>query len=592
MINKLRQLSAKLQESLGPRQFIIVAGIVAGLYMGLVAVLLKTLVHTIRHLLMSQTLLTGRIALCLFPIAGIWLTIRFTKRFLNGNLNKGVADVLQEIAQKASRVKRHKLYSQVVSSALTVGFGGSSGLEAPIAVTGSATGSNLAQFFRLNYRDRTTLLGCGAAAGIAGAFNAPIAGVMFVIEVLLAEVTTATFIPLVIAAACGALCSKIILNQGILFNFSLQEPFNYQNLPFYIGLAMFTAGVSVYYSKATHFVEGAFARLGDKIYWKLAIGGLLLAALISVFPSLFGEGTESIVLLSEDKTQPLLKYSVLADYFNTDFMLVVFVGATIFLKVIATSTTLSIGGNGGNFAPSLFVGANAGFFYAKVVNWLNIAPPVPVSNFTIVAMAGVLSGVMYAPLTGIFLIAEITGGYELMIPLMIVSTISYALVKRVNPYSMDTAKFAAQGRIFTHDKDKNILLLLRTSKLIELEFKTILPHETLGALVNLIASSNRNIFIITDDDYKLLGVLTLDDVREIMFKKELYNTVLIKDIMKAPPAIIQESENMTAIMEKFDQSGAWSLPVVEPDGTYIGMVSKSSILANYRHQLIKLSSEA
>jgi chloride channel protein, CIC family len=586
----------RLKSRFSARQYLVFSATLVGIAAGILAVCLKLIVHGIQSIFsIAQPFSPSKQPYFLvLPTVGILLTVVFVHKILRGDLGRGIANILYEIARKSAHVKRHKLYSHIFTSALTVGFGGSAGLEAPIVVTGSAVGSNLATALGHSYRERTLLLGCGAAAGIAAVFNAPIAGVMFAMEVLLADVTISAFIPLIISAACGALFSKAVLNEANLFSFKWQQPFNWINTPFYILLGIFCAFISLYYVRIAHFISTFFKNSTLNIYQKALLGGFILAALIALFPSLFGEGYASIRLLADGKPEILLEKSVFFDFFkqNTEGgILLAFLGATIFIKAIATSVTLGSGGNGGNFAPSLFVGSYVGFFFSRLINTVfNLK--LPESNFTIVGMAGILSGVMYAPLTAIFLIAEVAGGYDLIIPLMIVSTISNVFVRHFEPISIETKAMIERGEVFSHDKDRNILLLLKAKKLIETDFKTIKPNNTLGELIETIKISSRNLFAVVGENGRFEGILTLDDVRSVMFDVALYDTILVEDIMKIPPSVLRLTEDMGVVMKKFDDTNAWNLPVVDESGAYMGFISKSAIFSNYRSQLISMSGES
>jgi chloride channel protein, CIC family len=592
----------RLKSRLSARQYLVFSATLVGLAAGMLAVVLKLIVHGIQNISHTKLLFSPlkQPYYLAFPTVGIVLAVWFVNKILRGDLGRGVANVLYEIARKSAHVKRHKIYSHIVTSALTVGFGGSAGLEAPIVVTGSAVGSNLATALGHAYRDRALLLGCGAAAGIAAVFNAPIAGVMFAMEVLLADVTISAFIPLIISAACGALFSRAVLNEDSLFSFKLQQPFNWHNTPFYIVLGILSAFISLYYVRIAHSITNSFKNSTLSSYQKALLGGFILAALIALVPSLFGEGYPSIRLLADGKPEVLLQKSILFDFLpkNTDLsrdyregsLLLIFLGATIFIKAIATSVTLGSGGNGGNFAPSLFVGAYTGFFFSRLINMVfNLK--LTESNFTIVGMAGVLSGVMYAPLTAIFLIAEVAGGYDLIIPLMIVSTISSVFVRHFEPISIETKAMIERGDVFSQDKDRNILLLLKANKLIETDFKTIKPTDSLGELIETIKVSHRNLFAVVNENSKFEGILTLDDVRSVMFDVKLYDKLFVEDIMKMPPSVVRLNEDMGAVMKKFDDTNAWNLPVVDESGVYIGFISKSAIFSNYRSQLISMSGE-
>lgn len=574
---------------LSPRQILVFSSIFVGLTAGLAAVVLKTAVYYIHHSITHDYHIKYQYFFYLiFPTIGILLTVWFVQKHLKGKLGRGTANILNAIAKKSSFLPKDQMYSHIVTSALTVGFGGSAGLESPMVVTGAAIGSNYAKTHRINYKDRTLLLACGAAAGIAAAFNSPIAGVLFALEVLLADVSISAFIPLLIAAATGGLLSKIILQEDTLFSFKLIQPFDYHNTPFYILLGALAGFVSVYYARVYLKIESFLKPKKKNVYGKAVFGGIVLAILILFFPSLFGEGYESIKTLSHLNPEKIFEHSILVDFVSSKWMVVLFIVLTMFFKTIAAAITIGSGGNGGNFAPSLFVGAYLGFAFAYILNLLGITQA-PVSNFTIVAMAGILSGVFHAPLTAIFLIAEITGGYELMIPLMIVSATSFMISKYFEPYSMDIKRLAKKGRVFTSDKDKNILTSLKISNLTETDFQIVTPDLTLGSMVEVVRHSKRNIFPVIENEI-LVGVIVLDNIRDIMFKHDMYDKVYVKEIMRKPFATIDPDEEMASVMKKFDETGAWNLPVLK-EGRYIGFVSKSSIFVQYRNRLIKTTRE-
>jgi CIC family chloride channel protein len=462
-------------------------------------------------------------------------------------------------------------------------------LESPIVVTGSAIGSNYSRFYHLSFQDRTLLLACGAAAGISAAFSAPIAGVLFAIEVLLTEVTVAAFTPLLLAAATGALCNRILLQEGALFYFNVKEPFHYENVPFYIGLGIVCGLVSVYYSRMAWKVEALFDKYKRNVYGKAIVGGLLLGVMIFLFPPLFGEGYQSIKTLSTGDTSRLLAGSIFAEWRFNEWAVLIFIGVTGLMKVFAAMTTISSGGNGGNFAPSMFVGAYTGYFFAKLVNLLGLSE-LPEGNFTMVGMAGIVSGVIHAPLTGIFLIAEITGGYQLMIPLMIVAAVAYALVKYIEPFSLDTKHLAARGQLHRVDKDKAVLKNLRIINLIETDYQTINPETTLGELTHLIAARHQPVYPVLNEKAQLVGLVQLNDIREMLFKTELYDKVRASEIMVLPLAVVQKTEDMNSVMRKFDETNALLLPVSH-QSKFIGFISKSGVFTRYRKLLIRYTQE-
>ncbi|MDP3558644.1 MAG: chloride channel protein [Bacteroidota bacterium] len=584
-INFIEKLINWIHEKTSEKQFLIFSSILVGVSAGLAAVILKLFVFFIRQYFLEDYLFRFdyKYLYLVLPLIGIGIAILIVKYFFKNQLSRGNTSILFSIAKRSSFLPFHQMYSHVITSGLTVGFGGSAGLESPIVSTGSAIGSNFARTYKLSYKERTLLLAAGAAGGIAGAFNAPIAGVLFALEVILIDMSIGAFIPLLIAAASGALLSKIILDESILLFFKLKQPFDYHYLFFYILLGLLAGIVSLYYVNFFDKVETKFAKIKSR-FTKWLIGGITLAFLFALFPSLFGEGYESIKSLSEFKTEDLFKNSLLANFINDKWTLLIFITITLLLKAVATGITLGIGGNGGNFAPSLFVGAYLGFVFSYFLNVLGF-DNIPVSNFTIVAMAGILSGVFHAPLTGIFLIAEITGGYELIIPLMVVSSISYVIVKYFHPESLDVKRLKEKGAIVSDNKDTSILSKIDAKAMIETDFSTIHFKANLRDIVESIKHSKRNIFPVVKKNNKLLGIIYLDNIREEMFNPDLYDKITARELMRKPAMIIDVNEDIFLIMKKFEESGQWNLPVID-EGIYVGFLSKSSILDMYRHELL------
>lgn len=574
-----------LREKLSARQFFILSSIFVGLLSGLAAIFLKGFVHSIEELVLFYSGTYEKFFLfALFPLVGITLTVFFVKYFVGNRLKKGSAEIVYAIVKNSSVLPTKQIYSHLITSGLTVGFGGSVGLESPMVSTGSAIGSTYGRVYKLTYKERTILLGCGAAAGIAAAFNSPIAGVLFAIEVLLTDVSAAAFIPLIISAASGALLSKIILKEGVILSFSLQQPFNYHNMPWYIALGIVAGLISLYYARAFSAVEKAFGKLKNP-WIKALIGGSILFLLILVFPPLFGEGYESIKVLSEYKVNELAQNSILYDLVQNELNMLIFLGALVFLKTLATAITLGSGGNGGSFGPSLFVGGYLGFVFSRVVNYTGIAV-LPENNFMLVAMAGILSGVFYAPLTAIFLIAEITGGYELMIPLMVVSALSLVVVNYFEPQSMEAKKLSQKLHFSVDNRDTLILSRLDLAELIETNFSTVNPEDSLKKLIQVIAKSTRNTFPVIGEKRELVGLIHMDSIRGIIFSEEKPEEMPVNKLMTPPAAVILVDENLHSVLKKFDETGLWNLPVVH-NGKYMGFVSKSSILTKYRAELLK-----
>ena len=573
-----------LKAYLSPRQFIYLSCFLVGISSALAVIILKTFAHwvyvfaqyidTILHLPYSNSTL---------PIVGIVLTAWVVKKMFDGSLEKGTSQIMYAVAKKSGIIPKKQMYAQIITSSLTVGMGGSAGLESPITITGAAFGSNFAQNYRLSYKDRTLLLACGVAAGISAAFNAPIAGVLFAIEVVLVDVSITAFIPIMISSATGALVSTIVLDEDILITFSKQLGFDYYNLPFYIILGIASGFVSVNYARTFRKIEHYFSRLRIGPIRKAFFGASILAVLIFFFPSLFGEGYNSIKILAASNPQQLLDNTVLQDFKDNAWVLLLFVGATLFIKVYATSITLGSGGNGGNFAPSLFVGSYLGFVIATFFNMLGFVK-LPVSNFTMVGMAGILSGLFHAPLTAIFLIAEITSGYSLMVPLMVVSSISFAISKRYEPYSFDIKNLADKGDVFTNDRDKNILSAITVSRLIQTQIQTIKLAPTLEELVEKIAGHNQVLFPVINDKNELLGIINFEEIKPFLFNQFKIKYTAVKDIMSPPKEMINYDETAETIMEKFERSQADFLPVVE-NKVVIGLISKNALLEAYREKL-------
>lgn len=572
-----------LHNKLKPQQFIIFSSMLVGLTAGLAAVLLKVLVHYLQNFLSDQSNIS-HYAMVIFPFVGIGLSALYIKYINKGRLGKGIANIIYAIAKRSSLLPKDQMYSHVLTSAVTVGFGGSVGLESPIVTTGAAIGSNYSKTYKLSYKERTLLLACGSAAGIAGAFDTPIAGVLFVLEVILVEAGISSFIPLLIASATGALCSKVILHSDVLLFFKLRQPFNYENLPFYILLGLLAGVVSVMYARIFHKTEQFFMKYKKATLIKWLIGCGILGILILFFPALYGEGYAGIKGLAEQHSLQVFGSGILGSNLNTPVILILCV-AILFLKPIAAACTVGAGGNGGNFAPSLFMGAFLGYVFSTIITELHIYE-LPVSNFTIVAMGGILSGIFHAPLTGIFLIAEITGGYELIIPLMIVSALSYTISKYFMPLNLDLKKLAEKDKIITTDTDSYILSKIDISGMIETNFIPVNQNATLGDLVVIVSQSNRNIYPVLDKDDKLLGVIQLDLIRALIFKQDMYDKVKVKELMRKPPAVVDENDTAQEIMKKFDTSQMWNLPVVKDD-KYVGFISKSSMLEQYREDLLK-----
>ncbi len=585
----LKKLLILRDQRLGPRRFVILLSLITGLIAGLVAVFLKNLVHYTSQLI-TQGWFEDRVNFLYFalPLIGISLAVIYIKYFVKENISHGITRILFAISKQNSFLKPHNTYSSVIASTFTVGFGGSVGLEAPIVLTGSAIGSTISKFMRLNYRTTTLMLGCGAAGAIAGIFKAPIAAIIFALEVLMLDLTMWSLIPLMISAVTGATVSYFLLGKEVMFSFTLQDPVVLTNLPFYLILGLICGLVSVFITRGVKYIEGLFRGINN-IYEKLIIGGIILGVLIFFFPPLYGEGYDTLKDLLSGQAYELTNNSVFYGWRDNYWELIGFAFLVLGFKIIAMAVTTGSGGIGGVFAPSLFMGGITGFAVSKIINGFDILK-VSERNFTLIGMAGIMSGVMHAPLTAIFLIAELTGGYSLFIPLIVTATIAYLTVIYFEPNSLYTDRLIKRGELITHHKDKAVLTLLNLESVIEKDLIPVKSNATLGDLVKVISKSNRNIFPVIDEEGLLEGIILLDNVRDIIFTQNLYDKVKVSDLMIMPPAFVEPLEPMTSVMQKFEDTGAWNLPVADK-GKYIGFISKARIFNMYRKLLVQFSDE-
>ncbi len=566
------------------RNFLIYLGIFIGIISGLAAVTLKGVVHWLQAVLVNFA--EGDHAYLyhmIYPLIGIVLTVFVSHYILKAHMGHGITAILYNISKKSSILSRTKMYSRMVTSAITVGFGGSVGLEAPIVVTGSAIGSNIGRLVHLNYKKRTLLIGCGAAAAISAIFNSPIAGVIFAIEVLLTDVTIAMFIPLLISSVFGSLISKSLLGDDILFSFKLIDNYTLNDLPFIIVMGIIAGLLSVYFTRTTFWVEGKLAKIKGT-FTRAMLGGIGLGILVLLMSPLYGEGYETIKALVHGEEQNILSKFESFGIPNSQLVAILFFTAVIFFKPVASALTIGAGGSGGIFAPSLFIGAVLGFVFASAVNLIAGTEMLSVSNFTLVGMSGLMSGILHAPLTAIFLIAEITSGYTLFVPLMLVSAIAYSTSIYFESHSLYAKHLAQSGDLIPADKDKRVLREINIDKVIETDLLKVAPEATLGELVNLVRKSKRNLFPVVNVKGELVGILTLDDIRDIMFDHEKYDIIFVNSLMHTPPANVSPHENMQSVMQKFESTGAWNLPVLD-DGKYVGFLSKSRIFNTYRNKL-------
>lgn len=585
-------LSRSLKTRIGDldqRRLIYVLSLIVGLLSALAAALLKNAIHYTHQFLVQASAKgsSGYFYLAL-PVIGMLITMLFVKHIVKDNIGHGISRVLYAISKKKSFLKVHHTWTSLVASTITIAFGGSVGAEAPIVLTGSAIGSAVGRFFKMNYRNITLLIGCGAAGAISGIFKAPIAGIVFTLEVLLLDLTISSIVPLLISSVTAATVAYFLMGDKVLFSFTVKESFIISNIPWYIVLGLTCGFISLYFTRMTLFLEKGFEKIKNE-YYRLAIGGVILGILIFVFPPFFGEGYNTIMSLLQGNTEFITGNDWFAKLSNDYWMIIVFMICLIFLKVIATSSTNGGGGVGGIFAPSLFIGGVNGYVVASLLNrFVNIS--LPDNRFVLVGMAGVMAGVMHAPLTAIFLIAEITGGYDLLIPLIITSTVSYITIRGFERHSIYHVQLAMKGELITHDKNKAILTLMDWKKDIETDLQKVSPDDTLGDLIKIISKSKRNIYPVVDEYNILEGVVSLDDVREVMFNPELYDNTYMKDIMTIPPSYIDRKEGIDAVMDSFRTTGAWNLPVLD-NGVYVGFISKARIYSTYRELLIQFSEE-
>ncbi len=585
----LRRLLIWRIKHINHRQFILLLSLVVGVLSGLAAVILKNTIHFTNNLLTGGFAIESKNLLYLaYPMIGILITVLLIKYVIKDSLGHGVSKILYSISKLGGHMKSHNNYSSVLASTFTIGFGGSVGAEAPIVLTGASLGSSLGRLFHLNHKTIILLIGCGASGAIAGIFKAPIAGIIFTLEILMLDLTMASLVPLLISAVSASTVAYFFLGKGVDFTFHLNAPFILDNIPFYVFLGIVGGLVSLYFTKVVMGVEGRFKKIKNT-YVKWIVGGISLSLLIFIFPPLYGEGYDTIIALLDSNTDAVVQGSMFYGFQNNTWVMILFLLSLVGFKAFATATTTGSGGVGGIFAPSLFIGGVMGYAFALFINNSGLYS-LPAANFTLVGMAAIMSGVMHAPLTAIFLIAEITHGYGLFIPLMITSTISYLTIMYFEPHSIYTKRLAQRGELITHHKDKAVLTLMKLNKVLETDFSAIKPETTLGELVKIISSSKRNIFPVIDEKGNLLGIVTLNDIREIMFNSEMYNEITVEELMILPPAFIQHDDMMDKVMQKFENTGAWNLPVVN-DGKYLGFVSKSKIFSVYRRVLVHFSDE-
>lgn len=591
--NFLQNLLLWREKHIKDKQFVLLLSFLVGIFTALAAYILKFLVEYIKEFLTENFDTTGANWLYLvYPVVGIFVTGLFIRKIVRDDIGHGVTKILYAISRKQSRIKRHNVWSSVCASAITIGFGGSVGAEAPIVLTGSAIGSNLGSLFRMDHKTLMLLVGCGAAGAVSGIFKAPIAGVVFTLEVLMMDLTMAFLLPLLITSVTAASVSYLLTGTEAMFQFHLDYPFSLERIPYAIALGIFCGLVAWYFTRSMNWIEDIFRRYKNP-YVKFLIGSAMLSVLIFLFPPMYGEGYDTISLLlngaSISDWETVMNNSL---FYGNAHLLVLYLILIILFKVFASSATNGGGGCGGIFAPSLFLGCIAGFVFSYVCNEFNIGNTyIPEKNFALMGMAGLMSGVMHAPLTGVFLIAELTGGYGLFLPLMIVSVCAYLTIIVFEPHSIYSMRLAKSGELITHHKDKAVLTLMNMDSVIETDFLTVRPDMDLAQMVKTISQSGRNLFPVVDIRNELIGVVVLDDIRNIIFRQELYHRYHVAEFMVVPKARIITTDSMEVVMKKFDSTNSWNLPVVDENNKYIGCVSKSKVLSTYRQMMVDLSAE-
>ena len=577
------------EKHISQKHFILILSLVVGVLSALAAFALKHLIHFIQHLLTGDFDTHSFNSLYLvYPVIGIFITGLFIRKVVRDDISHGVTKVLYAISCRKGRIRSHNTWSSLIASGITIGFGGSVGAESPIVMTGSAIGSNLGRLFKMEKKVMMLLIGCGAAGAVSGIFKAPIAGLVFTIEVLLIDLTMSSLLPLLISSVTAATLSYILMGTEATFEFHMQDAFDLARVPYVILLGIVCGLVSLYFTHVTTAIEKQFKKISNP-YYKLAIGGTILSVLIFLFPPLYGEGYETITQLINGDSQSIILENSL--FYGHAKYLLVYMFFIVLFKAFASTVTNCAGGCGGIFAPSLFLGCIAGYLFATLCNMTGWGVPVSDKNFALFGMAALMSGVFHAPLTGVFLIAELTGGYALFLPLMIVSVCSYLTVRVFDSNNIYAIRLAQRGELITHHKDQAVLTILKVADVIERDFMKVSPDMDLGALTSVVAKTRRNIFPVVDAGNRLVGILYLDDVRHIMFRQELYHRYNVAVLMRSVPERLSIEEPMESVMRKFEETGAWNLPVEDISGEYIGFISKSAIFTAYRKTLLEFTSD-
>lgn len=580
----LDRLISWRERHISERYFLLILSLLIGVTMALVAALLKFIIHVVESFIL-QNIEDHHYLYLLFPALGILLSLLFVRYIVRDDISHGVTKVLSSISQRKSRIKPHNTWSSIIASALTISFGGSVGAESPIVLTGAAVGSNFGRLFRLEQRNLMLLIGCGVAGALGGVFKAPITGLVFVIEVLLLDLTMASVLPLLVSSVSAAAVAYVLSGKEILFQFIQTDPYHIERIPLMILLGVVCGLMSLYFSKTMFRFESELKRIKD-FRLRYLISAAILSLLIFLFPPLYGEGYDSVNILLDGQYTQLLDGSIFEAFSNSYWVVFAFFLLTVLFKVFASVSTNSGGGCGGLFAPTLFMGGLTGFIFSYLVNYFSslnvfISP----KNYILLGMAGLIAGVMHAPLTGVFLIAELSGGYNLFLPLMLVSLTSFATIRIFMPHSIYSLRLAEQGKLLTHQKDTAVLTLMNLESVLERDFEVVSPDMTLGEMVSVISVSHRNSFPVVDERGVLVGIVELDNVRNIMFRPELYERYKVRKIMVTPEVKVSSATPMTEVMRLFDETKAWKMPVIDEEGRYLGFISKSAIFNSYREVL-------
>ena len=588
----IRKLLKEQLMRLSERQRILLLSLVVGVVCGFAAVILEQLISFIKAVLTNGASgYAHTIKYFIYPGIGMLISLLLLRFVIKDNIGHGVTKVLLSVSKNESKIKAHNMWSSLLTSAVTIGFGGSVGAEAPIVYTGAAIGSNFARYLGLSYRNMTLMLGCGAAGALAGIFKAPLAGVLFTLEILLFNISMTSMIPLLLSTVSATVVSYIFLGDAVSFECTL-TPFSLGNIPFYIVLGFLCGLFSVYFIRTTLLLEDRIGRIQNTyLRWLLCAIGLGL--LIALFPPLYGEGYDSLGVLLNGGTIEFEGLTPLAFILRNKWGVPLFFLAILMLKVFSMALTNAGGGVGGTFGPTLFIGALVGFVVARLINLItaNMGISVPEQNFVLVGMAGLMAGVMQAPMTAIFLIAEISGGYELLLPLILTATIAFGTTRLFEKYSIYTKRIAQSGELLTHDNDQAVLTLMKTRDLIRDKYPRVKEDATLRDVVKVISESDAQVFAVIDDKQHLKGVLEMDNLRKFMFKADKYDSLRVYNIMQRPLAYVYEEEKMESVLDKFEKTGAWRLPVMDEEGKYLGFVSKSRILSEYRRELKEISQD-